>query len=196
MNWAAMIAELGYVGMVLGLLAPFCRRWWPLLPVGVIGVTVISGLPEALRASFGDPGAATMVAGFWMVLRSAKGEVGKALREVGGFLRLVFLVALPLYLSSLSGIGPDIYALGFGAWWLAGLTGLAGCWATRSGHWPVVLWTGLGLLLTALDLGESSNLWDCLLDFPAAFAGLVFWVTLTLSRLRREKNECCFGLLS
>ena len=195
MNWDAMTAELGYVAMVLALLAPYCRRWWPLLPVGVIGVAVISGLSEVLRATFGDPGAATMVAAFWMVLRSTKGGMGKALHEVGGFLRLVFLVSLPLYLTSLSGIGPDLYALGFGAWWLAALTGLAGCWATRIGLWPVALWTGLGLLLTALDLGESSNLWDCLLDLPAALAGLVFWVTLGLSSLRRGRNECCFGTL-
>jgi hypothetical protein len=75
--------------------------------------------------------------------------------------------------------------------------GLAGCLAVFAARWHVALWIATALLLAAVDLGESSNLWDCLVDLPAVLAGLACWLAAPLIRasfsLRQEKKECSVG---
>ncbi len=187
MNWTGMMAEFAFVLVVSAAFMPICRGW-RLLPVLVAGIAVFTGFSGMLRAVFGDLSAASMVAAIWFIVRSVVGFRDRG--ELSRFFRLIFITALPLYFTSLTGIGPDLYALGFGAWWYVVIIGIVGLWAVMLDSWLIGLWLASGLFLTAVDLGESSNVWDSLVDAPAAAVGLITWVVFGVSRLRADGKWC------
>jgi len=163
----ALCAHLLAVLVLLSLVGGRSRKAWRIRFAILVGCILI-GLPGVQRGIFGDLSAASIVACVGFL-------IGTATEQVRTLLRITFVLALPLYVTSLSGIGPDLYALGFSQWWLVVPLAAFGFWSVSQERFWITLWVLLALVMTALPIHESSNLWDALVDVPAAVAGLVAW---------------------
>ena len=85
------------------------------------------------------------------------------------------LVGLLLYASALGFLRVDIYAWGYQARWLSVVAAILALVLWTSA--PLVSWAlAFALLVFALGIGASRNLWDCLIDPIMFFTAIYFFV--------------------
>lgn len=172
MTWADMVGLSGMAFALAVLVVPLAAARVTgravLLYVAVCMVLALSpfdGLSVAgyLRGFFGDLSIASLLLLALALQRRVSGGNDEAAGRLG-LLALIALAALALYPFAL-GIGLfDPYRLGFGhLGFLAGLFVIALlAWARQQAL--IGLYLALAVLAWAIGWGESSNLWDYLLD--------------------------------
>jgi hypothetical protein len=144
------------------------------------------------RAILGDPGALgwlLLLHGLSWTIRERSLLSTKELR----WLAMAALVgAILIYPASLGVPGaPDFYQADFGGFALPTAMMVFGLISLWRGSLFAAAGIVFALLLYGLDLHESANLWDCLIDFPSVVVSLVIlvkWARAHL-RLRAERDR-------
>ena len=114
-------------------------------------------------------------------------------RECLFILRATSLIALPLFFTSITGIGPDLYHFGFHAWIPMAIAGAAGLYLVGQRLFMVAAWLLAALILRASDFSESSNFWDHLVDLPSALAGIAAWAILLFPKRPKSTQDSPVG---
>jgi hypothetical protein len=200
---ALMLSDLAHVLLLVTLLAHLGRRvagdrfgrrrgaW-----VGFALGAALSVLPGEWnpafysRAILGDPGALG-----WLLLLH---WLSRTLRERSllstGELRFLAMAALAgailIYPASLGVPGaPDFYQADFGGFALPTSMMVLGLIFLWRGFFMATAGVVFALLLYGLDLHESANLWDCLIDFPSVVVSVVILVKWARSHQRLRSGR-------
>jgi hypothetical protein len=161
-----------------------------LLAALVAALVPIGGLPAAgyLRGIVGDLSITTVLLLLHGLLRPVLGWAAIDARSRLALQVLVAAGGLVLYPLAL-GLGPfDPYRLGYAnPWFLGGLLALAVAAGLR--RLTLVAWfLALAVLAWAVDVYESRNLWDCLVDPLVAAWGLGALLLRGVQALRRPRG--------
>ena len=167
------------------------RRWGKFWPVGYAIAAIVMVLPiqhwlviEFSRGLLGDLSfASLLMLGTYLfsIMRSNR------VNNTNSFNGLVILLAIILYPSSL-GLGYfDMYTTGFASdgyySYLVSIVALLGVMAWYLGYAQIAIWLTLSVLAHGLNLFESNNLWNYLLDplvVIACFISLIIKACKTL----------------
>ena len=156
----------------------------------VIFILAISYIYKPVHSIFGEVSSCSFVLAFALLRSKQIKQTDEPKKgEVALVLRICAIIAVPLYASSLTGIGPDLYSLGYGNGLLVLATGAVAMLALVKGLNYLSIWLWLALAITALNLHESSNFWDHLVDLPSALAGIVAWIMLFLSKKSKKDAD-------
>jgi hypothetical protein len=144
------------------------------------------------RAIVGDPGALGWLLLLHWLSWTFRDRPLLSTNELRWLAVAAFTGAMLIYPASLGVPGaPDFYQADFGGFALP---------TAMMGFGLISLWRGsffaaagivFALLLYGLDLHESANLWDCLIDFPSVVVSVVIlvkWARAHL-RLRAERDR-------
>jgi len=202
---ALILSDLAHVLLLVTLLAHlgknlagdrFGRRRGALIGLALGGA--LSVLPGEwnpafyTRAIFGDPGALGWLLLLHWLLRTVWDRSLIPAAELGWLAMAALTGAILIYPASLGVPGaPDFYQADFGGFALP---------TAMMGFGLICLWRGylvaaagvvFALLLYGLDLHESANLWDCLIDFPSVVVSVVILVKWARAhqRLRAERDR-------
>jgi hypothetical protein len=144
------------------------------------------------RAILGDPGAL----GWLLLLNWLSWTVRDRPLLSTNELRWLAMAALTgailIYPASLGVPGaPDFYQADFGGFALPTAMMGFGLICLWRGYLVAVAGIAFALLLYGLDLHESANLWDCLIDFPSVVVSVVILVKWARAhhRLRAERDR-------
>lgn len=157
----------------------------------------LSILPEPVdpafytRAIIGDPGALGWVFLIALLLKSVWRKDWLSQRESRLLALVAFAGAVSIYPGSLGVPGaPDFYNSNLGGSLLPSVTLGFALFAIWRGFFISAAAAGSGLALYGLDLHESANLWDCLIDFPSVLVSLVILVRWAspFRRLRKARD--------
>lgn len=129
------------------------------------------------RAIVGEPGAL----GWLLLLHWLSWSIRDRALLPAGELRWLAMAALTgailIYPASLGVPGtPDFYQADFGGFALPTVMMVFGLTSLWRGHFVAASGVVFALLLYGLDLHESANLWDCLIDFPSVVVSTVILV--------------------
>ncbi len=151
----------------------------------------VAGLSLAgwLRGMVGDLSITSMLLlSFAVYARLCKAPPLWDARERSALLLPVSVLALLLYPFAL-GLGPlDPYRSGYGGVGLVLMLALLALWAMRRGFYLLPLALALAAAGWSLNLLESTNLWDYLLDAPLAIYALGFTLWMNLRPVLRRKR--------
>ena len=137
----------------------------------------IDGLVIAgyVRGLIGDPSMTTLVLVACILVRKVTGRELFARSDLGATMLLTFALGIFLFPMAM-GLGPyDPYRLGFGSWPLTIALLLLTLAAASRGFVSPVLCMVLGMGMYAAGIGESTNLWNYIID-PIAFIFATSWL--------------------
>jgi len=140
------------------------------------------------RALFGDLSALSWVFLAHLLLVSVFGKESLAPPEFRALALPAVIGAFLIYPATLGIPGaPDFYNADFGGFALLSASLVAVALYLKRGFFVAAAGVGFGFFLYGLDLHESANLWDCLIDFPSVIVSGVILVKWTRAhrRLRR-----------
>ncbi len=191
MNTFFSLMAHGLLLMTVLLMLLQVRRWkqyWPLayLLSAVVVVFPISNwlLIEFSRGYITDISFASLVMLGMYLLDILKPQRP---RNQLSFNFAILLFAILLYPASLGLTQFDPYAMGFVSHehfeYLILSVALIGIIAAYMGYWQLALWLTLSCLAFGLQVYESSNLWNYLLDPLAVIAGLVSCLNMACQRI-------------
>jgi hypothetical protein len=169
--WHSLIGLAG-VSLLLGraaaALAPPRRRRWVAAAVFALAWMPIGSLPLAgyARGVTGDLSVTTLV---WLVV-GLLGAAGSS--EKRAWSGVVALAAVCLYTTSLGWGSLDLYRLGYQPVALLALLAFVAATAWFRQHYVVLLCVVAAVAGHALELMESSNLWDYVVDPWVAVAAI------------------------
>lgn len=175
-----------------GLAICFALWWWPMGAAHLPLLAYVRGISADMSMT------SVALAGLFIGQRMLGWKV-QPQRERVALYGVVAAVALFLYPLALGWSDWDAYRPGWGSWgmWAALLAVSLLCWVRGLRLLPWLI--GLGLLAWSLDLMESANLWDYLLDPWLAFVSIfqsLRWVALHLSTMRHRFLHLIIGVMT
>ncbi len=180
--------------VALALLAGHARKRRPIQRGALAGAGLalafvpLGGLPLAgyLRGFAGDLSITTTTVVLLVILSQLFDMDFYEASEESRLLSVVAVIALVLYPMALGLSSFDSYAIGFGSWWLLGplLVLVTVAWYFESYLIVACLVAAVGAY--ALDLSESRNLWDYLVD-PWISGFALVALTGRVARARRTR---------
>jgi hypothetical protein len=196
---ALIVSDLAHVLLLVALLAALGRKlasdrfgrrrgMWVGFALGA-GLSLLPGEWNPAfysRAIVGDPGALGWVLLLNWLSWTVRERSLLSPRELRFLAMAALAGAILIYPASLGVPGaPDFYRSDFGGFALP---------TAMMGLGLICLWRGFfvaaaavisGLLLYGLDLHESANLWDCVIDFPSVVVSVVILVKGAIQRHHR-----------
>lgn len=144
------------------------------------------------RAILGDPGALGWLLLLHWLSRTVLNRTLFAVGELRWLAMAALTGAILIYPASLGVPGaPDFYQADFGGFALPTAVMSFGLICLWRGYLVAAAGVVFALLLYGLDLHESANLWDCLIDFPSVVVSVVILVKWARAhhRLRAERDR-------
>lgn len=168
-------------------LAPFGIELW--IPAAIVLIVPIAGLSIAghLRGLWGDPSIVTFLLLFLYTVRPSSLPNRPRLSTC---VLVSLFVMLPLYLPLFllnPNVPVDLYAIGWHPKWILiaiAVIALGSVMMRRMApRWTNII--AIALIASSVDLMESDNLWDYLVDpgllFTIAFLAIAGWITSVLA---------------
>lgn len=175
-NGAALVVLASFVTWALGL-ARLVSSSRGMAIAGamtvLVGLVPIGGVSAAGLVLSVSPSLSVAGATLWgaLLFKRITGHDPLGDRGTKGLALVIMGVALPVYISFVGGMGPDVYSSGYGfTLWDLALGGSAVVMFTRGSRLSLVLLACLAV--HAVGITGSSNIFDTLVDVPALPAAI------------------------
>ena len=193
---AALCAGAAYLCRLRGnnvATQPFGFGGWTKAWISVLFVAMLvpipgTGVPFAgyVRGFIGDLSITLMALSILALCHRLFGAVAISRRELTALLVVVGTAAFLLYPTALGWGDWDAYRLGWGSWWILSVLLLLTAACAWMGLRVLPAMVALALLAWSLELLESGNLWDYLLD-PWLSAYALGFVFIKFARIARKR---------